>query len=113
MAYIHGGGWLTGDGNRGTYGPEYLIDYDVILVTINYRLGPLGFLSTEDKVAPGNYGLKDQQLALKWIKKNIKYFGGNSDSITIFGQSAGGASVNYHLLSKGSRGKVDKVHLSF
>lgn len=108
MVYIHGGGWLAGNGNRDSYGPEYLMDHNIILVTMNYRLGPLGFLSTEDGVAPGNYGLKDQQLALKWVQKYIKYFGGNPDSVTLFGQSAGAASTNYHMLSKGSRGNLEK-----
>lgn len=58
----------------------------------------LGFLCTEDTESPGNYGLKDQHLALKWVKTNIQYFGGDPNKITIFGQSAGGASVQYQLL---------------
>lgn len=66
----------------------------------------LGFLSTEDQVVPGNNGLKDQVLALKWIKDNIKFFGGNPDSITIAGSSAGGASVHYHYLSPLSKGQL-------
>lgn len=63
-----------------------------------------GFLSTEDEVVPGNNGLKDQSLAMKWIKENIKYFGGNPDSITLTGLSAGAASVHYHYLSPWSKG---------
>lgn len=63
-----------------------------------------GFLSTEDKVVPGNMGMKDQLLALRWIKENIRYFGGNSDSITITGMSAGGASVHLHTISPRIRG---------
>lgn len=60
----------------------------------------------EDKDLPGNYGLKDQLQALKWVKKNIKRFGGNPDSITIFGESAGGVSVHYHMMSPKSKGKI-------
>ncbi|KAH1021322.1 hypothetical protein HUJ04_010853, partial [Dendroctonus ponderosae] len=74
----------------------------VILVTFNYRLGIFGFLSTLDNAAPGNFGLKDQVMALKWIKQNIGSYGGNPEKVTIFGQSAGAASVHFHLVSKAS-----------
>lgn len=66
----------------------------------------LGFFSTGDSVVPGNNGLKDQVLALKWVKRNIKYFGGDPESITISGMSAGGASVHYHMLSPLSKGYI-------
>lgn len=66
--------------------------------------GPLGFLSTLDEACPGNNGLKDQQEALRFIQKTIASFGGNPNSVTIFGESAGGASVNYHMLSETSAG---------
>ncbi|XP_075211793.1 carboxylic ester hydrolase-like [Lycorma delicatula] len=102
MVFIHGGGFTCGSSNL--YGPEYILDKDVILVTINYRLGALGFASTEDINLPGNYGLKDQVLALKWVQENIASYGGNPDSVTIFGQSAGGASVHYHMISPLSKG---------
>ncbi|KAF5283606.1 hypothetical protein FQR65_LT13812 [Abscondita terminalis] len=85
-------------------GPKTLMDIDVILVTMNYRLGPLGFLSTEDEVVPGNLGMKDQVESLKWIQSNIEYFGGNPKSVTLTGLSAGGASVHYHYLSPLSEG---------
>lgn len=65
----------------------------------------VGFLSTEDDVLPGNLGLRDQQQAIKWIKQNIHYFGGNSSSITLQGLSAGGASVQFHSILPGSKGK--------
>ncbi|NP_001295468.1 venom carboxylesterase-6-like precursor [Athalia rosae] len=100
--YIHGGAFTFGSGIF--YGSKYLLDNDVIFVTINYRLGPLGFLSTEDETVPGNMGLKDQSMALRWVKDNILYFGGDPEKITIFGQSAGGASVHYHYMSKLSAG---------
>lgn len=63
-----------------------------------------GFFSTGDSVVPGNNGLKDQVLALKWVKRNIDRFGGDPDGVTLSGMSAGGASVNYHMLSPLSRG---------
>lgn len=68
------------------------------MVTINYRLGALGFLSTDDANAPGNYGMKDAIKALEWIRYNIRNFGGDPDNVTIFGESAGGAAV--HCKSK-------------
>ncbi|KAI9554676.1 hypothetical protein GHT06_019952 [Daphnia sinensis] len=106
MVWIHGGGFTTGSGGSETdfYGPGYILDRDVVLVTLNYRLGSFGFLSTEDKEAPGNYGLLDQSLALKWVRDHIHHFGGDTDSITIFGESAGGASVEYQVLSPRSKG---------
>lgn len=79
MTYFHGGGFMAGSGNRKQYGPEHLLDHDVILVTANYRLGPLGFLSSGQQDCPGNFGLKDQVLVLKWIQQNIGVFGGNSE----------------------------------
>ncbi|KAF2902649.1 hypothetical protein ILUMI_03534 [Ignelater luminosus] len=103
MFYIHGGGFFIGSGNTDLYGPDILLDKNIVLVTINYRLGALGFLSTEDELMPGNNGLKDQNLALKWVKKNIMHFGGNPEKIIVFGQSAGGASTHYHVLSPLSR----------
>nr|AYN64423.1 carboxylesterase [Dendroctonus armandi] len=108
MVFFHGGGWLCGGGNTLWYGPDVLLDRDVVLVVPNYRLGALGFLSTGDEVVPGNNGLKDQNLALKWIQSNIKSFGGDPKSVTIFGESAGGASVHYHMMSPMSRGLFHK-----
>ncbi|XP_012224498.2 esterase E4-like [Linepithema humile] len=102
MVFFHGGGWLSGEGNSRQ--PHYLLDHNVVLVTVNYRLGPLGFLSTEDLECPGNLGLKDQQQALRWVQENIAYFNGDPTSVTIFGQSAGSASVHYHMVSPLSKG---------
>ncbi|KAJ9587060.1 hypothetical protein L9F63_019348, partial [Diploptera punctata] len=104
MFWIHGGGWISGSGGSLMYGPQFLLDKDIVLVTINYRLGALGFLSTGDSVCPGNNGLKDQVAALRWVRNNIAAFGGNPNSVTIFGESAGGSSVHYHMLSPLSRG---------
>ncbi|XP_057652545.1 juvenile hormone esterase-like isoform X1 [Diorhabda carinulata] len=102
LIYIHGGGFVSGSGNFDFFGPHYFMEHNIILVTPNYRLGPFGFLTTGDEIIPGNFGLKDQQLALKWVKNNIKYFGGNPQEVTLFGQSAGAASVTFHLLNKES-----------
>lgn len=68
----------------------------------------LGFLNLNNKMIPGNAGLKDQNLALKWVKKNIVNFGGDPDRITLFGQSVGAASVDYHLISEKSRSIFEK-----
>ncbi|XP_060525641.1 juvenile hormone esterase-like [Cylas formicarius] len=104
MFWIHGGGFETGSGIYQYYGPDYLLEEEVIVVTINYRLGPLGFVSTGDDVILGNFGLKDQLLALKWTRNNIALFGGDPEKITIFGESAGGMSVGIHLVSQKSAG---------
>nr|WOZ07768.1 carboxylesterase CarE4 [Agrotis ipsilon] len=97
LVWIYGGGFSIGFSGRFLYGPSYLVKQDIILVTLNYRLGPYGFMCLDQPGLPGNQGLKDQQLALKWVKDNIEAFGGDSDKITIFGESAGGASVDSHL----------------
>ncbi|GAB6023218.1 hypothetical protein CHUAL_008036 [Chamberlinius hualienensis] len=104
MVFIHGGGYTSGNGSSTLYGPERLLDRDIILVTINYRLGIFGFISTGDEAAPGNYGLLDQVMALKWVQQYITKFGGDPSKVTIFGQSAGGASVSLHLVSPLSKG---------
>ncbi|CAB3225276.1 unnamed protein product [Arctia plantaginis] len=109
MVFIHGGGWMCGDSTTYMYGPEFLLDRDVLLVTINYRLGPLGFLSTQDEHCPGNIGLKDQQEALRFLQKTIESFGGDKNSVTIFGESAGGASAHYHMISETSTGLFHKA----
>lgn len=77
MVFFHGGGFICGAGKWN--GPDHFLDDDVVLVTVNYRLGPLGFLSTEDENCPGNFGLKDQVLALKFVRQNIKQFGGDPE----------------------------------
>nr|QIK02111.1 carboxylesterase 11 [Holotrichia parallela] len=111
MFWIHGGGFTSGSGNSDMYGPQYLIAEDVVVVTINYRLGVLGFLSLNDLKlgVPGNAGLKDQVLALKWVQKNIRNFGGDPENVTIFGESAGGASVHFLMLSPMSKGLFHKA----
>lgn len=85
------------------------MDRDVVLVTTNYRIGALGFLATGTAEAVGNMGLKDQVMALQWIQRNIKKFGGDPESVTITGLSAGGFSVTSHMASEMSRGLFHRV----
>ncbi|KAK4880581.1 hypothetical protein RN001_008727 [Aquatica leii] len=106
LFYIHGGSFVANSARPDWLSPEMLLDKDIVLVTVNYRLGPFGFLSTGDNIIPGNSGLKDQNLALKWVKKNILHFGGNPNQITIVGNSAGAASVQFHLMSPLSKNLV-------
>ncbi|KAG7156928.1 Venom carboxylesterase-6-like 5 [Homarus americanus] len=102
MFFIHGGAFVNGDASL--YLPTKLLDRDVILVVIHYRLGSLGFFSLVNDKAPGNAGIWDQILAMEWVRDNIDGFGGDKDGVTIFGESAGSASVNYHLILPASRG---------
>ncbi|XP_059611146.1 juvenile hormone esterase-like [Phlebotomus argentipes] len=104
MVNFHGGGFMTGHGGRKYFGPDYLLDQDVILVSGNNRLGIFGFLSTNTLECPGNFGMKDQVEILKWVQKNIGQFGGDKDSVTIFGQGSGGVCVTYHTISPLSKG---------
>ncbi|XP_046397409.1 venom carboxylesterase-6-like [Ischnura elegans] len=100
IIYIHPGAYATWSGQSSEWGAHYWMDKDVVLVTINYRLGSFGFLSTGDSVVPGNNGLKDQVLAMQWVQANIECFGGDKNLVTLLGYSAGGASVNFHMASK-------------
>ncbi|XP_043465782.1 uncharacterized protein LOC122500760 [Leptopilina heterotoma] len=97
MVWIHGGAFLIGSGSFDEFRPDYFLQHDVVFVSLNYRLGILGFLNMGVESCSGNQGLKDQIFALRWIQENIEAFGGDKDSVTIFGQSAG--SVSVHLLS--------------
>ncbi|GLG92615.1 Acetylcholinesterase, partial [Gryllus bimaculatus] len=102
LVWIHGGGFVGGYSDL--YDPEPFMDYGVVVVTINYRVGPLGFLGLNTTGAPGNAGLKDQVQALRWVKDNISTFGGDPENVTVFGESAGGASVHYLVLSPLAKG---------
>ncbi|XP_045137548.1 juvenile hormone esterase-like [Portunus trituberculatus] len=104
IVLLHAGTWLAGGGGDGLFQPDYMIESDVTVVTLNHRLGPFGFLSTEDEESPGNYGLMDQILALEWVRDNVRYFGGMNDSITVMGSGAGGMSAHLLLLSPFTRG---------
>ncbi|XP_044253508.1 acetylcholinesterase-like [Tribolium madens] len=111
MVWIHGGAFLMGSNTRDIFGPDYLMCEDIVLVSINYRLGILGFLCLEDPSleVPGNAGMKDMVLALKWVQRNIKHFNGDPKNVTIFGESAGSASVNYLCLSPLCKGLFHKA----
>lgn len=103
MLFIHGGSYMEGTGNM--FDASVLAAYgNVIVVTMNYRLGVLGFLSTGDQSAKGNYGLLDQIQALRWLNENIGHFGGDPERITIFGSGAGASCVNLLILSHHSEG---------
>ncbi|KAL7286432.1 hypothetical protein TKK_0019380 [Trichogramma kaykai] len=104
MVWIHGGGFSSGFSNTDFYGPDYLMENDVVLVSFNYRLGIFGFLNLNHPHATGNQALKDQNLVLRWVRQNIAAFGGNPNLVTIFGQSAGAVSVDLHVLSEMSAG---------
>lgn len=104
MVFIHGGSFIRGSGDDRYFGPSYMMDEDIVLVTLNYRLGPLGFLTTYDGAAPGNNALRDQVMALQWVQDNIAAFGGDPGSVTIFGHSAGSVCVSVLVLSPLTRG---------
>lgn len=123
MVWFFGGYFLQGGSTYSRFPPDFFMDDGrVIVVTFNYRVGIFGktalfvackfygifvsgFLSTQDYASPGNYGIKDQILALKWVKQNIASFGGDPGNVTIFGESAGSISVSFVLQTPLSRGK--------
>lgn len=107
LAFIHGGAFALG--HPFLYGPQRFMDHDVILVLISYRLGALGFLSTGDSISPGNYGLMDQVLCLKWVQQNANAFGGDPNRVTLFGESAGAGSAMYLTLSPDAKGLFNGV----
>ncbi|MFI6225451.1 carboxylesterase/lipase family protein [Nocardia salmonicida] len=109
MLWIHPGGWFIGDGNQ--YDASELASRNgVIVVTFNYRLGPLGYLALPGFAnenphhSSGNYGMQDQQQAMRWVRDNIANFGGNQNNVTLFGQSAGSGSICAHLVSPQAAG---------
>ncbi|XP_055610906.1 esterase B1-like [Uranotaenia lowii] len=103
MVFVHGGGFGAGSGNAAFYYPNLLVQEGVVVVTMNYRLGPLGFLYMPEIGIYGNMGMKDQRLALAWVQDNIANFGGDPGNVTLFGESAGGAAVHLHYISRESR----------
>ena len=122
MVWIHAGSFMWGDStgrsedNISLHGQPYrLVDEGVVFISINYRLGVLGFLASYDSntdTTQGNYGLSDQQLALRWIRNNASTFDGDPNNITIIGSSAGGKSVLTHFAMPSSE-KKDYAYIEF
>ncbi|XP_034939406.1 acetylcholinesterase isoform X2 [Chelonus insularis] len=112
LVWIYGGGYMTGTATLDVYDADFMaVASNAIIASIQYRVGAFGFLYLNkyfgnSEEAPGNMGLWDQALALKWLKTNAPAFGGDPDAITIFGESAGGGSVSLHLISPVTRGLV-------
>ena len=103
MVWIHGGFFLFGSGDAEYQSFHRLVEKNVIVVSINYRLGALGFLCLGNDMSGGNLGLRDQKLALEWVQQNILNFGGDPGRVTVFGQGSGAMSTQVHLLSPSSR----------
>ncbi len=110
FAWIFGGGFYSGTTTLNLYDGKILAAMnDIIVVSIGYRVGALGFLSLGHNQAPGNAGMFDQLMGLEWIQHNIHYFGGNPNNVTLFGESAGSVSVSMHLLSSLSHSKFQRA----
>ena len=115
MVWVHGGAFLVGSGSQTMYDGRHLAGRDVVVVTFNYRMGPLGFLALpalaqeSPSGTTGNYGLLDQIEALRWVRRNIAAFGGDPENVTLFGESAGGVSVLELMVSAPADGLFHKV----
>ncbi|XP_001603584.1 esterase E4 [Nasonia vitripennis] len=109
IVFFPPGGFTGYSAQSYLWGPQYYLDQDIVLVTVNYRLSALGFISTGDEHAPGNLGLKDQVVALRFVRDHIARFSGDPNSVTISGCSAGSWSVILHMLSPMSRGLFHKA----
>ena len=110
MFWIHGGGFVYG--SAPPYDPTSLVKEDVIVVTINYRLGALGFLNFGNDLAPGNLAIRDQIQSLRWVKMMVWYFGGDPNRITIFGESAGGFSCHAITMSPKAYGLISGNYIT-
>ena len=111
MVWIHGGSLIHGSNRFDEQGPQDYMDRNVVIVTVNYRLGPLGFLSLGTEEVSGNVGFLDQNLALQWVNQNIQSFHGDPKSVTLFGESAGALSVAVQFLSPMSQGLFQRIIL--
>ncbi|GAB3715345.1 carboxylesterase family protein [Nocardiopsis nanhaiensis] len=109
MVWIHGGSYVTGAGDMEIFDPTRLVtEQRVIVVSVTYRLGVLGYLRVGETV-PANLGLLDQVAALRWVRANIDAFGGDPEQVTLFGQSAGGDAVAHLLISRGTEGLIRRA----
>jgi len=108
MFWIHGGGWVWGSGGPVAFNPDFFMDKGVVHVGINYRLGFLGFLALQGE-AGGNQGLRDQNMALRWVQENIQAFGGDPGQVTMLGESSGSCSVFLHSVSPLASGLVHRA----
>jgi len=117
LVFIHGGAFVAGSGSQPLYDGANLAVRGAVVVTINYRLGVFGFFAHPDLTAAsphhtsGNYGLLDQLAALRWVRQNISAFGGDAHNVTVFGESAGAASIGYLMVSPLAQGLFDKAIL--
>ena len=110
MLYYYGGGFTSGSGkNPNTDGTNLASRGDVVVVSVNYRVGSIGFLTFDDGVHKGNYAISDMVAALRWVNKYIAYFGGDPDRVTIFGESAGAESVHVLLGVPQARGLFQRA----
>nr|QBQ34536.1 esterase EST-5 [Diaphorina citri] len=109
MVFVHGGGFTFGHPAEVFYGPDWLVAKDVVLVAIHYRVNIFGFLNLGLEDCPGNVGLRDIMASLQWVQANISDFGGNPNNVTLFGESAGAASIHYLLMVPSTRGLFHRV----
>ncbi|EAT47346.1 AAEL001517-PA [Aedes aegypti] len=103
LVWIHGGSFTEGSSETDIFGSEFILDEEVIMVTFNYRLSALGFLGIEDLNIASNLGLKDQSEVFRWVKRNIRSFGGDPKRVTIVGWSSGSAAATYHMYAHSSK----------
>lgn len=112
IVYLDGGSFKQGSSDPTMYGPEFLMDTEEVVVVIpQFRLNVFGFLAANHISCKGNFGLKDQNLALKWVRNNIHHFGGDGGRVTLVGHSSGAASVQYQMMSERSNGLFQRAVL--
>lgn len=110
MAYLYGGGFTSGSGkNPNTDGTNLASRGDAVVISVNYRVGSVGFLAFDDGVHNGNYGISDMVTALEWVKKYVRYFGGDADRVTVFGESAGAMGTHILLASPRAKGLFQRA----